>query len=301
LTSRFESIRASLNHSPQASSSSNTQTALLASNPSEAPSTTYVLPPQWVDIVEAVQTDLKNGQTLYNQLCEKHAARLRVTFGANEAQLDNEIEVVAGQIAKLMRKCENAVKRIATVSNERGTTLPERERRVRLNVMRSLGAELQDLSQKFRRSRKTFMKRLRGQDEVGREFFQDSSNSTVSLDEALDRGLSQEELQQLEEMNQNASAREQEIINIATSINDLANLFNELNVLVVEQGTVLDRIDYNVEQTLLKVQDGVGHLVKAEEHSSKAYTMKCILFLIIIIIILTAILIFKNVDFSKNN
>jgi hypothetical protein len=47
--------------------------------------------------------------------------------------------------------------------------------------------------------------------------------------------------------------RDAEIIKIAQSITELSVLFRELSVLVIEQGTVLDRIDYNVEHTLLKV------------------------------------------------
>jgi syntaxin 16 len=105
---------------------------------------------------------------------------------------------------------------------------------------------------------------------------------------------------QLQQMNANATEREREIIAIAQSINELAALFNELSVLVIEQGTVLDRIDYNVEQTLFKVREGVEELQVAEDHSKKAYTMKLIFFLIFIIIILTCILIFKHVKFSGN-
>jgi len=94
-------------------------------------------------------------------------------------------------------------------------------------------------------------------------------------------------------MEKHASEREKEILNIAKSINDLAAIFRELNVLVIEQGTILDRIDYNVEQTLVKVKEGVVQLKQADEYSKKARTLKCIIALILMIIILVAILIYR--------
>lgn len=50
-----------------------------------------------------------------------------------------------------------------------------------------------------------------------------------------------------------------EIQNLAKTISDLAVLFKDLSVLVAEQGTILDRIDYNI-------LDAKQNIVKANVH-----------------------------------
>ena len=115
---------------------------------------------------------------------------------------------------------------------------------------------------------------LREQESSGSSFSfggEDTDSKAVLADEdALDRGFSHEQEQALEEMNERASEREKEIIKVAQSINELAQLFKELNVLVIEQGTILDRIDYNIEQTSVKVKQGVQELEKADDYSKKS-------------------------------
>lgn len=163
--------------------------------------------------------------------------------------------------------------------------------------MRSLATELQNQSKIFRGCQKDFLKNLKEQESVGAQFGfdeKDGDKAVLNDEDALDRGLNPEQTQALEEMNARASEREKEIIRIAQSINELSSLFRELNVLVIEQGTILDRIDYNIEQTAGKVRAGVKELEKAEEYSKKAYAMKCILVLIAIIIVLVLVVIIKN-------
>lgn len=68
-------------------------------------------------------------------------------------------------------------------------------------------------------------------------------------------------------------------------------LFQEMSHMVADQGTVLDRIDYNIEQTQVRVHEGLIHLQKAEGHQKKNRKMMCIVTLASTIIVLIIILI----------
>lgn len=60
--------------------------------------------------------------------------------------------------------------------------------------------------------------------------------------------------------------RDREITTIAESITELADLFKDLSNLVIDQGTLLDRIDYNVEQMATEMEKAVGELNVATKY-----------------------------------
>ena len=69
---------------------------------------------------------------------------------------------------------------------------------------------------------------------------------------------------QVIESNERAiSEREREINEIVKSMNGLATVFKELNAMVIDQGSILDRIDYNIEQTNVNLEGGHEELKKA--------------------------------------
>mmetsp|Transcript_30722 Transcript_30722/g.102280 ORF Transcript_30722/g.102280 Transcript_30722/m.102280 type:complete len:168 (-) Transcript_30722:216-719(-) len=104
------------------------------------------------------------------------------------------------------------------------------------------------------------------------------------------------QLHDLQDMELNVGQRSSEITRIAQSISDLHTLFKELAVLVIDQGSILDRIDYNIERVVDQSMEANKQLKKAEDKQKSYRAMKCILALVIINMILTIILTVKSTN-----
>jgi hypothetical protein len=98
----------------------------------------------------------------------------------------------------------------------------------------------------------------------------------------------------MDDLHEVAQSRDKEIAQIAKSIEELNAIFKELAVLVIDQGTILDRIDYNMESAVENTKAGIKQLEKAEEKQKNARALKCIVCLAITIFILLGILILKH-------
>lgn len=79
------------------------------------------------------------------------------------------------------------------------------------------------------------------------------------MESETDKSFSQSTLQQtsMKRLKTNDVAiaqREREIEDIAQGIIELADIFKELQGMVIDQGTMLDRIDYNIENMSVNVK-----------------------------------------------
>lgn len=85
-------------------------------------------------------------------------------------------------------------------------------------------------------------------------------------DEEADVSYSQSMLQQqpatLTSNDAAINQREREITDIAKGIIELADIFKELQTMVIDQGTMLDRIDYNIENMAVHVKAAEKELVQ---------------------------------------
>jgi syntaxin 16 len=96
------------------------------------------------------------------------------------------------------------------------------------------------------------------------------------MESDADRSFSQTMLQQTSQRSTGTNdaaiaQREREINDIAKGIIELSDIFRELQGMIIDQGTMLDRIDYNVER--------MGTEVKAADKELKV-VCTCIPFLL---------------------
>jgi syntaxin 16 len=78
--------------------------------------------------------------------------------------------------------------------------------------------------------------------------------------------------------------REREIEDIAQGIIELANIFQELQSMVIDQGSMLDRIDYNVERMAVDVKAADKELTVATGYQKRSVKRKIMLLLFLLVV-----------------
>ena len=87
--------------------------------------------------------------------------------------------------------------------------------------------------------------------------------------------------------------RDTELNKLLNSVSDLAGIFKDMQVLVMEQGSILDRIDYNIDVASTNVVKGKNSLIKANDYHKNNCFRNVIIVLLVCIFIEAFMLIFK--------
>lgn len=154
---------------------------------------------------------------------------------------------------------------------------------IRRSIQQQLAQKLQEFTQHHRSMQRVYMEKYK----------QLQSGSSMPLQMPEENEL-ENELDDLDEVYEISKARDEGISELVSNLNELAVIFKDLSALVVNQGTILDRIDYNLEMAQEHTKKGVVQLLKAEKHQRCTRATTCIMFLIIMIVLLALVFIFKN-------
>lgn len=116
------------------------------------------------------------------------------------------------------------------------------------------------------------------------------NGSTKSLEQDPRKG---ESFLKIDTSNNILQKRDDEINTLVNSITELASIFKDLQTLVLEQGTILDRIDYNIEHALRDTQKATVDLARADKNMKSNCARNANLILLIVIFVLSCLLVMK--------
>jgi syntaxin 16 len=187
-----------------------------------------------------------------------------------------------------LRRCENNVKRIAIFDEKIGLS-PE-EQYMRLNAMKGMTAKVRGAAVRFRTVQKDFLLKMKKREDFPQGVFEEfQDDDTLKIDEIMEQGFTPQQMEEIQRLRREGAEREKQIAQIATSINELAQMFKELSVLIVEQGSIIDRIDYNIDQTKTHVQKGLQELHQAKSSQDKSTNCAWICMVLLFLAILVCI------------
>ncbi|KAL7544848.1 hypothetical protein ACHAWF_008210 [Thalassiosira exigua] len=251
------------------------------------------LPPDWVNDVDAVNSTVDDIRRLMSELASMHSSRIGTVFGRDLDNMERDIERKTTEVTSLFRKSERHLQRVGASTRRAGGE----ESTVGANVQRSLAMQLQTLSSDFRQKQRKYLADVKAQKSGG--LMESESRFGINLEDdgTLQNDYNFGTTQQMavaDDLQAEIQSRDKEISQIAKSIEELGSIFKELAVLVIDQGTILDRIDYNMEAVVEHTKTGIQQLEKAEKSQKSARPMKCIICLLITIMILLLILVMKH-------
>lgn len=232
------------------------------------------LPPEWVDSADLAQEELDKAKDTLVKLTKAQQKRLLKVINGSEAP-DSEVEILSAELSQHVRGCEQAIHKVRTAGGrQKESTLLDQE--FRHNVQRSLASQLQSLSKQCREAQREYLAEIQRRKSRSAEDVEAGASSS-SMPQRYQ--VSAQAMVDLEEMETLAAQRSTEIAQIASSVAELHGIFKELASLVIDQGTVLDRIDYNTERIYQKTEDARGQMQKAlqRKKSGDDRAIKCLL------------------------
>ncbi|CUG88985.1 syntaxin, putative [Bodo saltans] len=262
--------------------------------------------PPWIERMNEVRQTCQRIQTSMKELEVKQKQHLKVEFRADrneeaeQADIDRLRDVIDGMFKRTEGMVESLDKVYKAGLEDEGTEI---ELRILRNVKMCLVAEVTALGKVHREMQRRYMSDLNKQQRVAGSYL--GGKNAKMVEEQLERdarmegylmkGMTQDQIEQVMLNTDMVNERTKEFERILSSIKNLHDMFKDLNSLIAEQGTVLDRVDYNMTVTVERVSKAKVELKKAAE-LQKAGTFKlCILFLVVLIIGFIIALFFKAV------
>lgn len=274
------------------------------------------LPPLFVDIARDIDDYLKEIETLLEQLIKLYRKNSLPGF-EDKSPDEQEIESVSFQVLQLFQKSYNVIKKLEVIYEEQfleGRQLNRGELIILDNMTKNYAQKVQWESNKFRVLQNNYLKFLNKDDLKPILPKNGTDSSQLLLQEEEEKGLaglnneideySSQTLQRQQQKAQNSNQqfleqRDQEINELTKGIYEVGTIFREMQTLIIDQGSIVDRIDYNLENTVVQLKEAHHELEGATRYQKRTQKCKVILLLTLCVIALFFFVMLKPHNSTK--
>lgn len=262
--------------------------------------------PSIFDISHELDETLAAVKTQTNELNNLYK-KLLITNYSEKSGMETKIDELNYQITKKFEACYVLIKKFEFLNkNYKKLKLNYNASEVAIieNFKKTYALKIQDSSLVFRNLQNNYIKFLKDDDDAT-----ESDNLITSSNVQASSALLQEEeesrhienyskqiLQQTQVRGQNdqmLQSREREINKLAMGILEISTIFKEMESLIVDQGSMLDRIDYNLSRTVEDLKSSDKELTRAQGYQKRTTKCKIIFLLSLVVFVLFMLVLVK--------
>eukprot|EP01055_Gregarina_sp_Pseudo9_P005638 Gregarina_sp_Pseudo_9__5637@NODE_785_length_2224_cov_15_463158_g739_i0_p1_GENE_NODE_785_length_2224_cov_15_463158_g739_i0NODE_785_length_2224_cov_15_463158_g739_i0_p1_ORF_typecomplete_len340_score57_26Syntaxin/PF00804_25/2_6e03Syntaxin/PF00804_25/8_6e08SNARE/PF05739_19/1_2e04SNARE/PF05739_19/1_6e06Glycoprot_B_PH1/PF17416_2/0_98Glycoprot_B_PH1/PF17416_2/35_NODE_785_length_2224_cov_15_463158_g739_i011202139 len=199
--------------------------------------------PDWLVDIEAAHCSLDNLKSELAAYQRMQSQHMMDVFVKDTRMALREVMAKSNEVTSCIRQAEEHILKLRNCKP--GTD--SEERTIRLNASRNAAKSFEELSKLFRKKQNFYMRELEKRQLVE----QPASVWTTDNATAPPEGSAQQTQQQLMiQREETEQSRQTQISQLATTMQEVEGLFDQSRSMAIEQGSMLDRIDVNVEQAV---------------------------------------------------
>ena len=243
-------------------------------------------PPRYMDMYEQCNNLLRDLEIEFNKLKEEQQKRIVPSFDETNTKLINQnIQMISDRMTQKLKKCKYLTKELkALLAN---SSLDDN---IKINMYQNLLNRLAEISREMQINEEKYIQKYQELNGYEESYF--SINNTNNLDsiETFQSHVFNSNNKKKIDINKE---RNKEIDHMVNTVNELKNIFQDVSNMVISQGTILDRIDYNTYEGRHNIRRGNRELEQSHESLKSGCLRRLNQILIIAIFIMSLLIIFK--------
>ena len=239
--------------------------------------------PKYMQLYEECNNILKDFDIEFNKLKEEQQKRIVPNFNETESKLITQnIQMISSKMTQQLKKCKQLAKELKIQ-----LSLSDLDENVKINMYQNLLNRLAETTRALQINEEMQLQKYQEFNGVEDSFFNLNNYDSIETNQTQNfKSIDTKKLDVNKERNK-------EIDQIVKTVNELKEIFMDVSELVIAQGTILDRIDYNTYQTRHNIRRGNKEMEETHERLKSGCLRRIKQILVLSIFIMAILIIFK--------